>query len=439
MQKVVHKLKSSKPEIPILIQVAAYARVSCDKEAMLHSLSQQVSYYSSLIQSRRDWLFAGVFVDEGITGTKATRLGFQQLLEACREKKVDMVITKSITRFARNTVDLLETVRELKKLGVDVYFEEQKIHSMSGDGELMLTILASFAQEESRSVSENCKWRVRRDYKDGISKPCAVYGYRIKGDTHHIVDAEAEIIRMIFADYLSGMGKEAIVKKLNELKVPTRLGGKWADHTVREILRNERYKGDLLLQKSHVPDHLAKKKKKNRGDLPQYYVENDHPPIIDRDTFDRVQAERARRLERYGSDEYVYREYPFTRKMVCGKCGQHYRRKIASASTKYAKPIWICTTFNRLGKSHCSSQQIPEDILQDVTRQVLGLSKFDESVFEEQISEIRVPAANLLIFVFRDGREVEQPWEHHSRKWSEGAKQQARERYYDNIERGDKQ
>lgn len=258
MQRTVEKLKTRGPDLPVRTLVAGYARVSCEKEAMLHSLSQQVSYYSSLIQSRGDWIFAGVFVDEGITGTKAARPDFQRMLEACREGKIQMILTKSISRFARNTVDLLQTVRELKALGVDVWFEEQNIHSMSGEGELMLSVLASFAQEESRSVSENCKWRIRKDYKEGRVIGRSVYGYRIKKGVHHIVEAEAEVIRMMFTDYLTGMGKSGISEKLNEMGVPTRLGGRWVDQTIQDILRNERYTGDLLLQKTHVPDHLTK-------------------------------------------------------------------------------------------------------------------------------------------------------------------------------------
>jgi DNA invertase Pin-like site-specific DNA recombinase len=182
-------------------RVAGYGRVSSGKDAMLHSLSAQVSYYSKLIQSRADWAFSGVYADEATTGTKDNRAELQRLLADCRAGKIDMIITKSIARFARNTVTLLETVRELKLLNIDVYFEEQNIHSLSGDGELMLTILASYAQEESRSVSENCKWRIRRDFAQGRPSASRMLGYHLRDGKFYIIPEEAEIVRRIFADY----------------------------------------------------------------------------------------------------------------------------------------------------------------------------------------------------------------------------------------------
>jgi len=195
-----------------LTRVAAYARVSSAKDEMLHSLAAQVSYYSRLIQQNPGWLYVGVYADEAMTGTKDNRPEFQRMLSDCRNKIIDRIITKSISRFARNTVTLLKTVRELKSLGVDVYFEEQNIHSMSGDGELMLTILASYAQEESLSVSENCKWRIRQDFSKGKPGNIKILGYDLVDGQLEINTEEANTVRMIFADYLSGMGKNAIVK-----------------------------------------------------------------------------------------------------------------------------------------------------------------------------------------------------------------------------------
>ena len=201
MEKVIRKMEADIPSLPLRKRVAAYARVSSGKDAMLHSLSAQVSYYSEHIQSHPEWEYGGVYVDEALTGTKDDRDGFQRLLADCRAGKIGMVLTKSISRFARNTVTLLETVRELKTLGVDVYFEEQNIHSLSGDGELMLTILASYAQEESRSVSENCKWRIRQKFQQGIPATAPLTGYRIHKGEFTIEPAQAAIIRMIFEDY----------------------------------------------------------------------------------------------------------------------------------------------------------------------------------------------------------------------------------------------
>lgn len=259
----------NKPTIKLL-RTAAYARVSSGKDAMLHSLSAQVSYYNSLIQSNPEWLFCGVYADEALTGTKDNRENFQRLLTECRAGNIDLIITKSISRFARNTVTLLETVRELKNLGVDVYFEEQNIHSISPDGEFMLTLLGSYAQEESYSASENQKWRIRKDFEQGRLGSITILGYERSNDgTLIIVPEEAEIVRMIFNDYLSGMGKNAIANKLLEIGVPTKGGGIWTAWSIRRILKNEKYCGDLLLQKTYRENHITKKKINNTGQLPQ--------------------------------------------------------------------------------------------------------------------------------------------------------------------------
>ena len=221
-------------------RVAAYARISCVKDAMLHSLSAQVSYFSDLIQRNPDWIFAGIYADE-VTGTTKERKDFQRLLADCRNGQIDMIIVKSLSRFARNTVTLLETVRELKALGVDVFFEEQNIHSMNGDGELMLSILASFAQEESRSVSENCKWRIRNDFQRGKPSFFRIYGYKMKNGRLEIVPEEAKVVRMIFHDYLDGMGRELISKKLNEAHIPPMNSDQWWPSVITAMLKNECY------------------------------------------------------------------------------------------------------------------------------------------------------------------------------------------------------
>lgn len=216
MERKIKQVPLQKMQAPKLTKVAAYARVSSGKDAMLHSLSAQVSYYNELIQRHPGWVFCGVYADEALTGTKADRKNFTRLLKDCRAGKVDMVITKSISRFARNTVTLLETVRELKLIGVDVYFEEQNIHSISADGELMLSILASYAQEESLSTSENQKWRIKRNFENGMPWNGTLLGYRYEHGKYVIVPEEAEIVQLIFDSYLSGMGITAIMKTLNK-------------------------------------------------------------------------------------------------------------------------------------------------------------------------------------------------------------------------------
>ncbi len=223
MDKGVTQIKFRQAPAIQLKRVAAYSRVSSGKDTMLHSLSAQVSYYSDYIQRHPGWLYCGVFSDEAMTGTKENRPGFQALLKECRERKIDLIITKSISRFARNTVTLLETIRELKELGIDVYFEEQNIHTISPDGELMMTILTAYAQEESRSVSENQKWRVKRQFEDGKPWDGTLLGYRYYDGKYVIHPEEAEIVRRIFREYLSGKGVDRIANELNDEGNKTRL------------------------------------------------------------------------------------------------------------------------------------------------------------------------------------------------------------------------
>ena len=325
---------------------------------------------------------------------------------------------------------MLETVRELKELSVDVWFEKENIHSLSGDGELMLTILASFAQEESRSVSENCKWRIHKQFAEGRPGSTTMLGYKWVDGTLQVVHDEAEIVRMIFSDYLSGMGKNAIMKKLNASGIRTKHGGDWCENGVVTILEDEKYTGDLLLQKTYNSNHIEKKKCINHGLLPMYFVKDSHEPIIDRNTFERVREERQRRAAQHKPSATTPSTYPFTGKIICGQCGKNYRRKISNAGSKCAKSVWICSTFNRLGKTACGSKQIPEDTLLALTAEVLGLAEFDGAVFKKQIAEMRAMDANKVMFVFHDGHENEGVWQDKSRSesWTDAKKQQARER-----------
>ena len=219
---------------------------------------------SNLINMEHEWLFVGIYSDEAITGTKSERKGFQQMLEDCKDGKVDMIITKSISRFARNTVTLLETVRSLKLMGVDVFFEEQNIHTMSADGELMLTILASYAQEESRSVSENMKWRIKKNFEEGMPWNGGMLGYRIGDGQYVVIAEESDVVKRIYAEFLEGKGTNAIAKGLNEDKIPTRFGERWHPSVIAKILRNYTYTGNLLLQKTFVENHITKKNKINQ-------------------------------------------------------------------------------------------------------------------------------------------------------------------------------
>ena len=422
MEKTIRKIESRLPTLPVQQCVAAYARVSSGKDAMLHSLSAQVSYYSNLIQCNPEWRYAGVYVDEALTGTKDNRKGFQRMLVDCRAGKIDRIITKSISRFARNTVTLLETVRELKMLGVDVYFEEQNIHSMSGDGELMLSILASFAQEESLSVSENCKWRIRKDFEEGIPTTTSILGYHIRKGDFEIIPQEAEIVRMIFHDYVSGMGRNAIQRKLTALGLKGKWGGSFHDFHINEILHNEKYVGDLLLQKTFCDDHLTKRCKRNKGELPRYYIRDHHEAIIDRRTFELAQRISDANKAHFHAYEYQETDYPFTSKIICGICGKAYRRKIT-----HGKVSWQCGTFLSLGKERCPSKRVPEDVLLESAAGVLGLERFDDAAFRERVQEIQVSSPRSLLFVLKDGSTIERTWQFQSRKdsWTDEMRAQA--------------
>ena len=428
------------------MRVAAYARVSTEKGAMLHSLAAQISYYSEMIQSNPEYEYAGVYADEGLSGTLEGRPEFQHMLQDCREGKIDRILCKSISRFARNTVMLLKTVRELKQLGVSVYFEEQNIDTMSGEGELMLTVLASFAQEESRSISENCKWRIRKKFEQGISTGLCMYGYKVKNGVFTIIPEEAEIIRRIFRMYLEGMGCERIMKALTEAGVPAPNGGLWSASTILLMLRNEKYAGDLLLQKYYINNHIEKKQLPNRGELPQYAVTEDHEPIIDRATFDAVQKEIRLRAAIYapvmnrdgGGEEYDSQGIDklsapaMVIPMICGICGKRYRRKITRRGTAYAAPVWICSTYNYRGKAYCASKQIPEPILLEMITAAMG-----NRHTEEEVDHLEVHPNNRVLFAFRDGHVEEHIWKDHSRRdsWDAEKRRAAAQRTHDRYQR----
>ena len=384
-------------------RVAAYARVSSGKEAMLHSLAAQVDYYSTYIRHHPGWEYVGVYTDEAKTGTKDSREGFQRLLADCKSGKVNHIITKSVSRFARNTVTLLETVRELKNMGISVYFEEQNINTMTADGELMLTILASYAQAESLSASENQKWRVRQNFEEGNPWRGYMLGYRYKDGEYVIVPEEAEIVKRIFADFLSGKGIEAIMKSLNESGVLTQQGFTWHRSAVMRILRNYTYTGNLLLQTKYRENHLTKKTLVNHGELPQYHATDTHEAIIDMGTFEAVQAEIARRAEKY-TKPHKRKEYPFSGIMTCAICGKHYRRK-----TTPTGPVWICSTYNTSGKKACASKAVPEPTL---------IALAEKNAHKVQITAVTVAQKNHLTFLFADGSECEEIWQDRSRSES---------------------
>ncbi len=426
MTKKISKINTDIPQLKRKKRVAAYARVSSGKDAMLMSLSAQVSYYSDMIQKNPDWEYAGVYSDEAMTGTKDSRENFQKLLSACRNGEIDLVITKSISRFARNTVTLLESMRELKKYGVDVYFQRENIHSMSGDGELMLTILASFAQEESLSASENQKWRIKKNFSEGKPWNGVILGYRMENGQYVIMPDEAVIVQKIFRYYLDGFGYDTIARKLNEENIKTRLGYEWTHSSIMKILKNYAYTGNLLLQKTFRENHITKKTLVNNGELPIYHATDTHEAIIDSATFQCVQEEMKKRASKFRHSDKKPKTYPFTGKLICEDCGKHYRRKVTAH-----RVVWICSTFNSKGKKYCpTSKQIPEEILLHTTTNVLGIKIFNEAEFHRKIEHISVGANNMLHFHFFDGNVVDAVWQDRSRSesWTEEKREAARQK-----------
>lgn len=414
------------PQLERLIRVAAYARVSSGKDAMLHSLAAQITYYQNLITSHQGWEFAGVYADEAITGTKGTREEFQRLIQDCKDGKIDLIIVKAISRFARNTVTLLETVRMLKSLNIDVFFEEQNLHTLSAEGEMVLTFLASFAQEESRSVSENMKWRIKKDFEQGLiwgSKDN--YGYQLVDKKLVVVPEQAAVVRRIFSLYVEGCGIQKIANILNEENVPTMRGSIWHKTTINHIIDNYNYTGNLILQKTYRTDYLSKKKKKNKGEVSQYLVEDAHEPIISLETFILCQELKRQRSTFYKISKTENAVYPFTMKIKCGICGKGYRRKHANK-----KILWTCCTYNTRGREYCNSKSVPETVLIDLAKEVLDVSEVTRNIVIKKISSIEVFNGNKLVFHLENGQIVEKTWKDITRRdsWTPEMKEAARKR-----------
>lgn len=421
MAKTVRKIEAVHVAPAKLKRVAAYARVSMETERLNHSLSVQVSYYSELIQKHPGWVYAGVFADDGITGTKMNRPEFQRMLAECEAGNIDIVLTKSISRFARNTVDLLETVRHLKELGIEVQFENEHISSLSDEGELMLSLLASFAQEEVRSLSENVKWGTRKRMQQGIPNGrFRIYGYRWEGDTLVPIPEEAAVVRRIFQNFLDGKSRLESEREFAAEGITTRGGYRWIDSNIKGVLTNITYTGSLLLQKEFISDPITKKRKKNRGELPQYYVPDTHEAIIDRETFDYVQSEIARRKELGPLANKALNTCCFTGKVKCGFCGQSYMHSTrTNRATRTLLPerveCWTCGTRKKKD-GHCQGKEIPHRILLNETAAALGLDAFDEQAFTEQIDHITVSGAKELTFHFKDGHTLVRQWVNTSKR-----------------------
>jgi len=345
-------------------RVAGYARVSSDKDEQLNSYEAQVDYYTNYIKSRTDWEFVGVYTDEGISALNTKkRDGFNSMVADAIAGKIDLIVTKSVSRFARNTVDSLSTIRKLKEHGTEVFFEKESIWTFDGKGELLITIMSSLAQEESRGISENVTWGKRKGMADGvISLPWSSFlGYeKGKDGTPIIIPEQAVTVQTIYRLFMEGKSYTALAKWLTEQEIPTPTGkAVWNKSTVRNILTNETYKGSKLLQKSFVVNYLTKTKKPNEGELPTYYIEESHEAIIPPHEWEAVQAEIARRT---ALGRPISCQSPFSTKIKCGCCGAWFGSKVWQSNTKYRTIIWRCNArYDNPGERKCKTSHIRED------------------------------------------------------------------------------
>lgn len=370
------------------VRVAAYARISETKGNTPQSLSAQVSYYQNLIQSTPGWDYAGVFYDAGATGTNTRRPGFQELIDKCRAGQVDLILTKSISRLSRNTVDLLDTVRMLKELGVEVRFERENISTFSGDGELMLSILASFAQEESWSTSANVKWGIRKGFERGITNQMCVYGYTWTGSEFIINEAQAQAVRYIYKRFLEDAPYATIIRECEALGFEAYWGGRFTTQALKMILRQQRYTGNAILGRWYNPypgHHGAR----NDGQAPQYYVEGINPVIIDEDTWQKVQVLIDQRTKANSHCQHGVTLTVFHGKITCAPCGcnmnrcHHHRR--ADGERIYG---WRCPRRVKKRPFLCEGGNIREDRIKQAVCLVAHTSEFTDELFTRTVDKI---------------------------------------------------
>ena len=392
--------RTVRPQMKAL-RVAAYCRVSTLMEQQESSYEAQVGYYTEKIKSNPNWKLAGIYADDGKSATSTRkRADFQTMIDDCMAGKIDMVITKSISRFARNTVDSLTHIRKLKEKNIAVYFEKEGINTLEGSGELLITILSSQAQEESRNISENCRWGIVRRFEDGkvIVNHSKFMGYtKDKDGNLIIVPEEAEVVRRIFRLFLEGNSSYRIKQLLEADGVRTATGNTvWQATVIDKMLVNEKYMGDALLQKTYTVDFLTKKKVMNKGIVPQYYVEDDHEPIIPKELFHRVQEEKARRASIYRADAKKKNveikgkyssKYVLSDIMVCAECGQPYRRQVWS---KYGakRAVWRCDNRLKHGSKRCKhSPTLKEEILHEAIMIAVNSVVEDQGEFVQAFRE----------------------------------------------------
>lgn len=381
-----NRYTSAPAAVQLKRKVAGYARVSTDLEEQQTSYANQVAYYTEYIKSRADWEFAGIYTDEGISATNTKhREGFKRMVDDALSGKIDLIITKSISRFARNTVDSLTTVRKLKENGTEIYFEKENIWTMDSKGELLITIMSSLAQEESRSISENVIWGKRKGFAQG--KASVAYTHFLGYDKDFSInEREAKTVRLIYKLFLSGLSCTAVAKELERRGEKSPYGGeRWHSGTVQSILTNEKYRGDALLQKEYISDFLQKTRKRNEGEIPQYYVEEHHPAIIDPATFDYVQTEMERRKKvgtRFSGMSI------FSTKIRCGECGGWFGRRTWHSTDKYRCIVYQCIK-KYTEKRHCKTPHIKEEEIKRLFVEALNRLVFAKEETLENIESLR--------------------------------------------------
>lgn len=394
-------------------RVAAYARVSTEQDEQQSSYEAQVDFYTRHIKSNPDWEFVEVFADRGITGTNTkNRENFNRMIDLALNGSIDIILTKSISRFARNTVDTLQTVRELKAVGVEVRFEKENLHTFDPKCEMMLTIMSSLAQEESRSISENVRWGKQKSMRDGkVSLAYSRFlGYKKGSDGRpEIVEEEAAIIRKIYDLFLSGKTINEIAAILTSMGVLTPAGKKkWSVSTVRSILSNEKYKGEALLQKTFTVDYLTKEVRRNNGEVPSVRVRNSHEPIIEPEVFDRVQAMLAKSAKRRAK---VRTRHPFAGKLVCGDCGAFYGHKVwRLRSTGERYNVWYCN-HKYDGDKACYSPRLRDEEVKAAFEKMLQKCGDPNPVYTDErwnelVESVKVCRGGHLIFTLTDGKIV---------------------------------
>lgn len=357
-------------EVPKL-RVTPYARVSTEHEEQESSYNAQVEHFEQLLARHTEWELVDIYADPGLSGKNVKRKNFQRLMEDCENGKVDMIITKSVSRFARNTLDCVHCVRHLREKGIKVYFEKENLDTLQENREFVLTLLASLAEEESRSLSTNIRWSVKKRFQEGqlIMNTANFLGYqKDKENNLHIVPEEAVIVKRIYRQFLDGYSLQKIANELMNEKIPSPSGKEiWYVGTIQSILKNEKYKGDCILQKTYLPDFLSPRRVKNEGQATSYYVEDHHPAIIAEETFEMVQQEFKKRNElraarQTGKGKYSGK-YLFSGLIICGECGETYRRHQQYYKTKIYN-IWVCKRHENTGKNSCPAKPIRETALE---------------------------------------------------------------------------